>query len=94
VFGKKKMKRDSAKLDTDTAMRIVADGKIRDVSYQELLLSTNMTIEALMSILARKKIISPDEMLQEIEDIRKRQQLKGKDQTNRNDTSQKTDIDK
>jgi hypothetical protein len=68
VFKKKKK---SQELDENVAMRIVAGGKARDVSYRELLLSTNLSMEALMSVLVKKKLISPEDLFQEIEEIRK-----------------------
>lgn len=68
MFGKKKK---TDELDDDIAMRIMAGGKTRDVSYRELLLSTNLSFEALMSVLVKKKLITPEELLQEIELIRK-----------------------
>ena len=71
VFGKKK---PDLSLDKDVAMRIFKDGKARDVSYQELLLSINLTVEALMSVLMKKKIINPDELLDAIEEIRSKHQ--------------------
>ncbi|MBN1356527.1 hypothetical protein JXA40_09740 [bacterium] len=73
MFGKKKGVSD---LSGDIAMRIVTEGKIRDVSYRELLLSVNMTLEALMSLLAKKQLISPEEMIGELESIRNRKDRK------------------
>jgi hypothetical protein len=67
-----KKKTGSEDINSDVAMRIVTDGKPRDVSYRELLLSVNMTMEALMSILAKKNLITPDDMIQELELIRNR----------------------
>ncbi|MBN1550522.1 hypothetical protein JW979_03585 [bacterium] len=65
-------KKDSGKRDEDIAMRIVHAGQVRDVSFRELLLSTNVTMEALLSLLAKKGMISPDEMIEEISSIQKR----------------------
>ncbi len=56
----------------DIAMKIITDGKIRDVTYQELLLSANLTLEGLISVLVQKNIITPDELLEAIDGIRKK----------------------
>gem|GEM_PF-6997950 len=63
-------KKSSGILDDQTAMRIVADGKVRDVSYRDLLLSMNLSLEALMSVLIKKGVISPEDLLGAIEEIR------------------------
>ena len=76
MFGKNKRKLPG--LGDDVAMRIVKDGKPRDVSYKELLLSTNLTLEALMSVLVQKELITPEELLQEIERIRKSRENHGR----------------
>jgi hypothetical protein len=68
MFGKKKSAND---LDENVAMRIIGGGKTRDVSYRELLLSTNLTIESLISLLVKKKLISPEDLLQEIQKFQK-----------------------
>lgn len=66
MFRKKK----SGEINEQTAMRIVADGKVRDVSYRDLLLSMNLSLEALMSVLIKKGLINPDDLLKAIEEIR------------------------
>ncbi len=55
-------------------MRIYADGKVRDVSFRELLLSVNMSMEALMSALIKKGIITPEDLLREIEELKSKHQ--------------------
>lgn len=86
MFGKKKT---ADELDDHVAMRIVAGGKTRDVSYRELLLSTNLSFEALMSILVKKKLITPEELLKEIEEIRKTRYRQNPDDIAAKDSSEK-----
>jgi hypothetical protein len=52
-------------------LRILFDGKYRDVSVEELCLSNNLSIEALVKILIEKKVFKPEELLQAMEEIRK-----------------------
>jgi hypothetical protein len=52
------------------AMRLVIDGKERLVSYEELALSNNLAQEALVRLLVKKKIIKPDELLEEINTVK------------------------
>ena len=69
AFGKKK---SSQNLDEQVAMKIFVQGKVHDVSYRELLLSTNLTLEALLLVLTRKNLITSDELLEAIQEIRTR----------------------
>jgi hypothetical protein len=48
------------------ALRLVVDGKERLVSYEELALSNNLAQEALVRLLVKKKLIKPEELLEEI----------------------------
>lgn len=57
--------------DENVVMQIVQDGKVRNVTVRELLLSQNLSLEALTSVLIRKGIITPDDLLQEIDRIRR-----------------------
>lgn len=52
------------------AMRLVVDGKERLISYEELALSNNLAQEALVRLLVKKKIIKPDELLEEINAVK------------------------
>lgn len=52
------------------AMRLVIDGKERYVSYEELALSNNLAQEALVRLLVRKKLIEPQELLDEINKVK------------------------
>ncbi len=51
------------------------DGSIRDIGFEELVLSNNLTIEALVRVLAKKNIVMPDEFLAELEQIQKERAL-------------------
>ncbi len=52
------------------ALRMVVDGKERKISYQELALSNNLAQEALVRLLVRKKLIDPNELLEEINKVK------------------------
>ncbi len=51
------------------AMVIDMDGERREVSFEELALSNNLTLEALVRVLARKGIITPDEFVKQLEEL-------------------------
>jgi hypothetical protein len=53
------------------AIKMVVDGKIRDVSYEELALSNNLAQEALVRLLIEKDIFKPDELLKMLETVKK-----------------------
>ena len=52
------------------ALKMVVDGKERDVTYEELALSNNLAQEALVRVLIDKKIISPKELLEMMETVK------------------------
>ena len=59
--------------DTDGkrfALRLVIDGKERLVSYEELALSNNLAQEALVRLLVEKKVIKPEELIEEISKVK------------------------
>lgn len=58
------------KRNSPYAMRLVVDGKERLISYEELALSNNLAQEALVRLLVKKKIIKPDELLEEINAVK------------------------
>lgn len=65
------------------AIKMVVDGKERDVSFEELALSNNLAQEALVRLLIEKKVIKADEMLKMMEQVKKERyrtpdQYKGK----------------
>ncbi|MCD6595239.1 hypothetical protein J7L68_06165 [bacterium] len=45
------------------------DGSERAVSYEELTLSNNLTMEAIVRVLIKKGVFTPDEFVQELEKI-------------------------
>jgi len=55
----------------DIAIKMIVDGKERNVSYQELALSNNLAQEALVRLLIDKKIIEPQELLEMLETVKK-----------------------
>lgn len=53
------------------ALKIVMGDKERDVTYEELCLSNTLAGEALVRLLVKKKIIKSEELLNEMEQVRK-----------------------
>ncbi len=53
------------------ALKIVVGDKERDVTYEELCLSNNLAQEALVRLLVKKKILKSEELLKEMEQVRK-----------------------
>ena len=53
------------------AMKMVIDGKERDVTYEELALSNNLAQEALVRLLIDKKLFKPNELMQMMETVKK-----------------------
>lgn len=53
------------------ALRILIGDKQKDVTYEELCLSNNLAQEALVKLLIRKKIFKSEELLQEMEQVRR-----------------------
>ncbi|MCD4655795.1 hypothetical protein K8T06_17885 [bacterium] len=62
----KKQKKPS---DDQVIMKIVTDGKTRDITIKELLLSQNLSLEALTSLLIKKGVFTGEELLDEIKRI-------------------------
>ena len=57
--------------DKRVALRIIVGDKEREVTFDELCLSNNLAQEALVRLLVKKKILKPEELIQEIEQVRK-----------------------
>jgi len=57
--------------DKKIALKMVINGKERDVTYEELALSNNLAQEALVRLLIEKGIFKPDEMLKMMETVKK-----------------------
>ncbi len=53
------------------ALKIVMGDKEREVTYEELCLSNNLACEALVRLLVKKKIFESEELLKEMEQVRK-----------------------
>ena len=56
--------------DPKVALKMVIDGKERDVSYEELALSNNLAQEALVRVLIDKKLFEPKELLKMMEIVK------------------------
>jgi hypothetical protein len=67
MFGK----RCNDRPDEQVIMRIVKDGDTRDVTVKEFLLSVNVSLEALTSVLVSKGLVTPEELLEELDKIQK-----------------------
>ena len=64
------------------AIKMVVDGKERDVSFEELALSNNLAQEALVRLLIEKNIIEPKDMMEMMQKVRKeRYRMPDEDQT-------------
>lgn len=57
--------------DSKVALRMIIDGKERDVSYEELALSNNLAQEALVRLLIDKKLFEPKDLLEMMTTVRK-----------------------
>jgi hypothetical protein len=57
--------------DKKVALRIIVGDKEREVTFDELCLSNNLAQEALVRLLVKKQIFKPEELVQEIEQVRK-----------------------
>jgi len=64
-------KSGEAKSPGRIALKIVMGDKERDVTYEELCLSNTLAQEALARLLVKKKIIKSEELLKEMEQVRK-----------------------
>ena len=53
------------------ALKMVINGKERDVSYEELALSNNLAQEALVRLLIEKKMFAPKELMEMMETVKK-----------------------
>ncbi len=57
--------------DPKIALKMVIDGKERNVTYEELALSNNLAQEALVRLLIDKKLFKPGELMQMMETVKK-----------------------
>jgi len=57
--------------DRRVALKIMMGDKEREVTFDELCLSNNLAQEALVRLLVKKKTFKPEELAQEIGQVRK-----------------------
>ncbi|SYZ74585.1 conserved hypothetical protein [Candidatus Zixiibacteriota bacterium] len=57
--------------DKKFALKMIIDGKERDVSFEELALSNNLAQEALVRLLIDKKVFEPKELIEKMELVKK-----------------------
>lgn len=57
--------------DKKVALKMIIDGKEKDITFEELSLSNNLAQEALVRVLINKKIIEPKELLEMMEAVKK-----------------------
>ena len=55
----------------NVAIKMVVNGKERDVSFEELALSNNLAQEALVRLLIGKKLFEPKELMEMMEKVKK-----------------------
>jgi len=73
---------DTKKEKKPAAMVIqLPDGSERTISFDELTLSNNLAIEAIVRILSKKGILTPEDFVNELEDIEKERNPKPKIET-------------
>lgn len=53
------------------ALKVVVGNQIREVTFDELTLSNNLGLEALVKVLVDKGVFKPEELQKEMERIRK-----------------------
>ncbi len=53
------------------ALKMVIDGQVRDISFEDLALSNNLAQEALVRLLIEKKFFEPKELLDMMEKVKK-----------------------
>ena len=53
------------------ALKMVINGKEKDVTYEELALSNNLAQEALVRLLIEKGMFKPDDLLKMLETVKK-----------------------
>ena len=53
------------------AIKMIVDGKERDITYEELALSNNLAQEALVRLLIYKGLFKPEELMEMLEKVKK-----------------------
>lgn len=57
--------------DKKVALKMIIDGKERDITFEELTLSNNLAQEALVRLLIDKKIIESKDLLEMMNNVKK-----------------------
>jgi hypothetical protein len=57
--------------DRKVALRVIIGDKEKEITFDELILSNNLAQEALVRLLVNKKIFKPEELVQEMEKVKK-----------------------
>jgi hypothetical protein len=57
--------------DKRVAIKMIINGKEKDVSFEELALSNNLAQESLVRLLIEKKVFSAQELLDTMEKVKK-----------------------
>jgi len=52
------------------ALKIVVDGKEKEISFEELTLANNLAQEALVKLLLKKQVFQATELLEELDKVR------------------------
>ncbi len=52
------------------ALKIVTGGQQKEVTFDELTLANNLSQEALVRVLVKKNIVTPQELLEELQKVR------------------------
>lgn len=66
--------------DKKIALKIVIGDKVKEVTFEELCLSNNLAQEALVRLLMKKKIFKSEELLKEMERVRKERYRSSKEE--------------
>ena len=53
------------------ALKMMVDGKERDISFEELALSNNLAQESLVRLLIEKGLFKPEELMEMLEKVKK-----------------------
>jgi hypothetical protein len=57
--------------DRRVALRVIIGNKEKEITFDELILSNNLAQEALVRLLVNKKVFKPEELVQEMERVKK-----------------------
>jgi hypothetical protein len=57
--------------DRRVALRVIMGDQEKEITYEELCLSNNLAQEALVRLLVRKKLFKPEELVKEMEQVKK-----------------------